>query len=455
MCGACEPDHLPWGGQCVPCTTVNGALVFAGLVLSFGLVVFLLLAGGSAAGNIAIFLFFVQTAALEIGSVAKWINWLHLINLDTNSSSACLAPWTPFEQTLFSLLMPVLLMLELGVAGCVHYGVHRWFQARPAVGSNVEKKCSLLARLMRNFSVDKYVAGLTSILLFSYTQVTTASLQYLYCVDVGPSRVLFAAPTVDCRSSDYRAYLVPVIMALILFVAGFPMAVTALLWRNKETLFVPDGTQLPTSISGFLVRWSPLVKAYQPRAWFWQPLVLFRRTCFVLTSVLLVQQPHVRFMSFTFLNFGSLLLHEYARPYHAEALNRLETLSYVLLVCVSVMLTGYTPPYDVFVQVMIFLFIVPCAAGIVAYIALQQWRVIQLKLSSRVESQAVHPADKQGDVELYPLPSDKADPGTSRPRERLSEAVDNEDVSLGSTTHATMLQIGTRSDDDPATSTAM
>ena len=44
-------------------------------------------------------------------------------------------------------------------------------------------------------------SALMAVLLFCYTQVANSCVQFLHCVDVGPQRLLYSAPAVDCRSA--------------------------------------------------------------------------------------------------------------------------------------------------------------------------------------------------------------------------------------------------------------
>lgn len=409
MCGACEDGYIPWGDACLPCRGVNGGLVFGALVLSFVLVLFLLRSGGSAAGPVVVLLFFLQTAALEVGSVSRWIVWLRVFNLGTESTSACIADWSPEQQTLFSILVPVFLLVELAAIALIHFGLSRWIQAQPRVedadqrsrGASRSRLYLLVTSRTAEFAWSSYVGGAVSILLFCYTQVCNACLQFLYCVHVGPSLVVFSAPTVDCRSSSYRAYLVFVILAVVVFVVGLPLGALMLLMRNRAWLApaarssAADGSEPASALHQWRRCWGPLYLMYESRAWFWQPLVLVRRAAFVLTAVLLAQSPGVRFMLFLLLNFGSLQLHALVRPFSDPLINTAETTSYVLLVCVSALLTGLLPPYSTAVQILVFLLIVPPAVGWTAFTLRREWT--EITAARKIKKQRAH---SQAAVEL-------------------------------------------------------
>ncbi len=400
FCASCVEGYLPWGDACVPCTRFNGALFFGGLVLSFMIVGFLLhSSGSSSAGLIMVLLYFVQTASLEMGPVAKFLSWLQISLLSTDSSSACLAPLSPYGQTLFSLMMPVILIAELAVIACVHRALRKYagpLASEDAPGADASWWKLLLAagsRAIRTFSPDRYIAGAMSVLLFCYTQVAVTSIKYLYCVDVGPSRVLFASPTVDCRSAEYRAYLVPVFLAIIVYVIGFPLAILIKLGRSKADILYAASAAYSSKQDSFRPRWNPLYGMYHARAWFWQPLVLLRRSAFVLVSVWLVQQPSIKFMSYALLNFASLLAHQLARPFELRELNRAETMSYALLVSLSMLLTGYLPPYSLSIQVALFLLVVPATGVAGCFVIRQQWSGLWGALNSATPDPASHQAE--------------------------------------------------------------
>jgi hypothetical protein len=121
LCGECEDGYKPWGSQCRKCDGVDGPLVFGALMLSLAIVILMLRSGGAAAGPIAVFLYFTQTAALEVGYVSQSLTWLRIFNLGASSSTACLAPFTPYQQILLSLLTPLILLIELIFICAVHF----------------------------------------------------------------------------------------------------------------------------------------------------------------------------------------------------------------------------------------------------------------------------------------------------------------------------------------------
>ena len=460
MCGQCVDGYIPWGSDCVECRGTNGPLVFGGIVLSFILVIFLFLSSlSTSVGTVAVLLFFIQTAQVEIGPVSGWFRWMQISNLSLQSSASCIAPLSPYEQMLFSIMIPFLLIGELLVVSIVHYVIYRWFQNHPSpppvesgvlpiaapansemnvygqnddtvdvINRDVDFSSSQgapsvetfystyifrlrhkLEYLFSEWSLDQYLGAIGSILVFCYTQVASTSISYLYCIDVGNDvSLVFNAPTMDCNSDRYRTFLVPVILSIITYVAGFPIAIFVRLWfqrrsiANKETAFgsflgsdnlSPPPSPLPSSRLSddrlitndiiFVTRWGPLYRMFLPHASFYfKSLILLRRASFVLASIFYVQQPAIKFMTFTILNFGSLLIHLLVLPFGSKIINNLETASYIILVLVSIILTGHLPPYPITVHLTLFLLIIPFTVGLIVYIIHQQYVDVRAKFFS-------------------------------------------------------------------------
>jgi hypothetical protein len=427
LCGQCEEGFLAWGDGCVSCSGVSSRLVMIYLFASLALVLFLLRSSGSAAGPLGVLLYFVQTAALEVGSVSHFISWIQVVNFGASSTSSCLAPWTPEEQTLFSIIIPIMLCIEVIAVAALHWmmecAVRRPRQIEEADAAenasaghgcvDALSKCTnflcypmrrlaeALRSLLPPFSLNSYIGCCVSVFCFCYTQVSLACVRYLYCVRVKDELLVFAFPSVNCRSSAYHTYLWPVILTLILFIVGMPLACIVLLYRNRTVL---SSSQLAlrggsigvdSSLIEFISRWGSLFAMYEHRAWFWQPMVLIRRLAFVLVSVLLFNQPSVRFMVFLLLNFASLQLHALVRPFGVELLNHAAMCSYGLLVLLSAMLTAYLPPYSLVVQILSFILIVPPAAvGFIIVVrhkwesAVSLWQRIRRNPRSRQTSPA-------------------------------------------------------------------
>jgi len=287
MCGQCEDGYIPWGDGCSHCPGVNAPLLTGGIFLSFCLVLFLLRSsGGKSAGAVGIVVFFVQTAALEIGPVIGFLQWLTAVNFDSTSTPNCIAPLTVPQQALATLAIPIILMAELALIAAVHFAVHRRYKrlvplpdhdgeqqggwesrgvngneagdrqvpaapsttfprslplslSDPGAFTSSSTRARARARLdlvvremTRSFHPHRYLAAGISILLFTYTSVCVTCMKYLHCVHVDSDvRVLFANPSVHCDNAEYQQALIGVVMALIIYVAAFPIVLFIGLFR--------------------------------------------------------------------------------------------------------------------------------------------------------------------------------------------------------------------------------
>ena len=386
LCGACAEGYLPWGSSCERCTVVDGGMMALVVLFGIALVLFLLKTGSSSAGHIAILLFFLQIASLEVGSVTRALTFLRIMNLGADSIDACLAPWTPLQQILFSLLMPFILIGILAAIGFVHWLITYYHRLHPSSGqSQVAGTSSIFQRqldlVLNSCSVDRYVGGVMSVLLFEYTSVSLAVVKSLGCQQVAPGvRLLFSAPTISCDSSEYQAFLPVVIAWLSVYILDLPIMMLIFLWLRRDVIMQEwaESTtnqlhQQPRQLSPFAWRWGPFYRSYTAHAWYWSPLLLLRRFLFALTAVLLSSNPSGRLAVFAILHLCSLLFHSYTQPFHDNKLNRAETVSYVLLIFLTNVLGSESSlPYSAGVQAALFLLVVPPAVAMVGWIAWQR-----------------------------------------------------------------------------------
>lgn len=386
---------------CAPvCPGPNPGLIFLTLFLSFALVLFLFVSAQGSAGHMSILLYFVQTALLQCGPISAWLNWLSFVNFNVyaSSHSQCMAQLTPYEQVLFSIFTPMLLLAELGIIMTIHAMMYKCITTDSDALNQTQQQQSddsaasfSLSRAIVNFAAsfntNRYVGASLAILLFCYTQVALSCLSYLVCVDVGSNHSLvYANPVMNCNSSAYASTSIGVIFMLIVFVIGFPLAVAAGLWRahRAATMAAAINAASPSFSSSVAVhtssqpaalvsvspqsqqRWGILSASFHSRAWYWQALVLLRRTLFVAASVTLIEDSRSKLMCFCYFNSCAYLLHSYVQPYREQRLNQWEAASHTVLLFVSILLLASSEPYTQPVQIALTALIVPLTALFVA-----------------------------------------------------------------------------------------
>ena len=487
LCGECEEGYRPWGNRCSRCDSVDGGLLFGLIVLSLVLLGWLIRSslGSPSAGHAVVVLYFVQTAMLELGSLNTLLAWLNVVLLSPNSVGRCVAPLSPYQQTQAQILMPVALWIELMIIAMVHsLAFRRWGKVAASEGA-VGSHASLLARLraaalrfVSLFSVDLYISATLSLLLFSYTQVAVACVSYLRCVRVGSESVVFSQPSMRCESDEYAQTRALVIFALVTYVAGMPVGIAAFLWRRSDSvreahsalvaqvqgprvvsasvtsdsseaeinnaapapsLSAPPSVSAPASASAnrFLLRYAPLFAMYSSSAWFWQVIVLVRRTVFVVISVMLLPTPRRRFVAFALSTIVSLLLQLSASPFRESNFNRAEAASHWLLIVLSITLTLEDPPFSSGVNAFVFILVVPplclyalwAAGSTIVSVKLDRDRVYAAKEREQMELEAaidagltrnpsIAHADALG-VEMLPTSASARDAADSSDQARL------------------------------------
>ena len=256
LCADCASGYLPWGSSCDACRGSNPGLLVGVFVAAFAFVGFLLYNGVDSTGHVSILLFFAQTAALEIGPTSRSLGWMQIVNPGAKSVSTCLAPLTPLQQMLLTLLVPFIFAGVLAVIVALHLvaraalGGGRSASSdplRPNLAGSSSEDSALppsasfavtVTAALRSFQPARYVSCLVAIGLSCYTSVSVAAIDGLHCVAVAPgvSR-LYAAPSVDCGAgaAAYEQFR-PVAAAFLALVVAAPLAMLAFLWSHRSLI---------------------------------------------------------------------------------------------------------------------------------------------------------------------------------------------------------------------------
>jgi hypothetical protein len=189
-----------------------------------------------------------------------------------------------------------------------------------------------------------------------------------------------------CSSAVYRAYLVPVVLAFVIFVCGLPIALMALLWKGHAAVFeviqeqqrkeraangsdvkgisgvremqpIPSDISLArnplanapvavedvdimeqssSSVSSLPTLSSsspsplrlrlllPLLVPFRPSAWYWPAVLLLRRVVFVAINAAMSSSGAEQYFSYQLLHLASLVTHSYVQPFASPLLHRAE-----------------------------------------------------------------------------------------------------------------------------------
>jgi hypothetical protein len=206
---------------------------------------------------------------------------------------------------------------------------------------------------------------------------------------------------VQCTDEKYTRWQVVVILLLCLDVIAIPVGIIALLLKNRASLFPLDNNR-------FARRFGVLYEQYTPRSFFWEVVVLLRRTILIVLQIFLTRAPQWKFMGFIVLCLLSLLTHVMVHPFQNPLDNKLEAYSLSLLVIVAAILTADSPPFvyletEVILSVLILL---PIAAFVVFFVL--------LRLRGRIRGSKVandHPLPSTIAMTAVPTPASREEDG--------------------------------------------
>ena len=413
-------------------------------IFCFMLVGFLLRTSSSTSSGWTILLFFIQTAALEVGPVMPALDWVQWFNLGAASTRRCIAPLTPLQQMLVTLGMPLILVGVLGVIALIHILIRGCVTKNRPPTSSSSMAYRILHSLTAKISGSSYIGCCSSVLLFTYTSVTATCIRALRCVDITDSTsLLFQAPTVDCRSPEYRHGFLPVVyIVVVLYCIGFPLGILVFLWSKRSLLVASfafdrmngdsarditmpsrendafsiaapgDEVGMPPSPSfsartfhsmrRFQTRFGPCFRMYKEQAWWWTSARLLFRFSYVLAAVLLSLSPATKFAVFSGLSILGGALQEWVAPFEERKWNRLEAGSYLCLVAFSLVLSTTAPPYSPVFQILLFLLIVPYALLLVYFTGKTMWVKLSEMVWGRKREKGAAERGAQGDGANHP-----------------------------------------------------
>lgn len=153
--------------------------------------------------------------------------------------------------------------------------------------------------------------ALVLVCLYSYSQVLKTTASLLDCISVPghDHQRLFLSGSVVCWSEAWQWILLPIIVTLSLA----PIGVAWKLWRYRVRRQAP---------SLLLI----LSKRYREEAYSWECVLAGHRVTLVMLNTFLGSEPLWRQASGSLVCVAALWAHASARPFHADGLNRLQTL---------------------------------------------------------------------------------------------------------------------------------
>lgn len=281
----------------------------------------------------SVFLYFIQTAMLICGPASSFasVAWLTVFGFHPEDSSGgsfgCLGPISAIDKFTLSLAMPFVFLGELVLGMVLHIGIS---------GLHVGGRIGDLLRL----DLSNYSRNFIALLLYSFTSLTTTTVNFLDCTTIGSRRVVTSSPAIDCDSKEYERRL-PLFIVVLCLALLVPVLCTVALLIHRKSFATAKATEHVERFRS----WSILFEAYKPSAYFWHVVILLRRLAYVLCTT--IHDPRSRGLAFNFIAAGCILMQHAATPYLDATSNRLEIVSLTLHCFLAALMTAFPDPASV------------------------------------------------------------------------------------------------------------
>jgi hypothetical protein len=179
---------------------------------------------------------------------------------------------------------------------------------------------------------------------------------------------LVSHPAVRCESAEYRAVYPLFLIVLIVIVCLVPVLLALLLTKYRKRLSEPS----------FINRFGVLFIYYTPSNFFWEVLITVRKISLISMMVFLKTSNEL-YSFITVLNLLFMLAHLYAHPYQAQADNKRESVTLVVLALCTALLSNAPSPLTLDYQIPLSLLIILASLSILASIALARFKTLVLK----------------------------------------------------------------------------
>ncbi|MES1916073.1 MAG: hypothetical protein MHM6MM_007926, partial [Cercozoa sp. M6MM] len=264
LCGQCLDGYYEWGNACIKCDS-DGSVAGNVLLVLFMYLVYVsvvhVLAQHLRDASVRILLYYVQISKLFAGaidvSITGWLAKLFfgLFSLDImaiTGGSMCYGRASPMTRIWMSAFTPIFTMAMLGVVLLVKFAVNR-----------------------ERFEDAKVAFRRTALYLLigSYAAVLDVVIQVVFgCTAAGLDgrEVLKEYPSVSCDSASYKSTRLAMAVLGLVFGLGIPAWLFLVLRRRfrRQTLFAAEAQR----------QIGVLTEVYRPCVYYWEVVVLLRRT---------------------------------------------------------------------------------------------------------------------------------------------------------------------------------
>jgi hypothetical protein len=302
VCGECDKDFYRAGSICKKCPSLLTTLgvLSAAVILVLFILVRLVISRVKIPTDVRISLQAMQILALFSTVTVKWppsvlsvFGFLSFSNLNIELlSPECAFKVTFWQKYFLNANLPFILFFCVLILLSIHASVQR-------------KKASFkLSRVMK-----RMVSLLSFSLITLHTLMISNSLSPLKCTLQSDGRwTLKNFPSENCFEGVWLSYSPWVIFYLFLYMVVIPLCLVGLFWRSKRTHQDPK----------FVQTYGNLVDAFNPMNYFWEVVLMTKRTLFLVGSTFVFEEylsDQLRSFLCTILLFGFTWLELFFQPY--------------------------------------------------------------------------------------------------------------------------------------------
>lgn len=384
LCGACESGYSEWSDTCVRCDGFNVGMAVALLLLCWLYVLVIYATSQSSSGTFGIALYYVQTSLIIAGPSYSWTQWLSFVNFDarSTSNSVCVFPVSAMQKMILELFDPLLPVFQLSVTMLVH--------------ALLSGRCKRVP-----FTATSYLRALIAMSLYVYTRITQVVLRYLRCVEVADTWVVQSSPTINCDDVEYKQWRIYIFALVVTVVLGVPVGVALFLFRHRRDIIVAyddSGVRLKPH-TDVVRRFGILFGSYRRGAFWWQVVILLRRTSTVLILTYCEPAWGWTYVGLGLLHCVSLLIQIRTRPFILHHNNTFEAILLSLIVLIAYIILAHpSRPYALEQQVLLSLFVVVPSVAALTFASVRTLRRILYAIrSSCLKHGEVAPGEEIGD----------------------------------------------------------
>ncbi|KNC46970.1 cell surface receptor IPT/TIG domain-containing protein [Thecamonas trahens ATCC 50062] len=325
LCGVCRDSYAKFGDNCLRCPSVmeNMAILVAIAIVFIGFILFLIKSAllswksqkSISAAVFKIMINFLQTVAFLGDFRTRWPNTLRVLFGMASSSNGfstrffsiqCAFGWSFFDSVLVAMLVPLFVVTVPTALLCGNYYV------RKCVGSLKTKRWKVFSRRI-------WVSVLV-LIFFTHPSVTSTVLEVFACRNIDGVAYLAADMSLACYTASHVRWMIAAGVFFVVYVVGVPVGGVFLLWRQREVLHTAEGRR----------RYAFLVSGFLPNRYYWEMVILVRKSAIITIKVLLKTNPVAQVYAAVWVVALALFVHMKASPFAFSILTSMEMLSLVV-----------------------------------------------------------------------------------------------------------------------------